>query len=381
MENNYISVTLFMAAIMIAFISQIIWLMIAGTALCALYAYFANDRRSFSLNSCYIFIACCFLFFPAFINIHHDLSPVFYFLSTLATFFAAMAASHTRPIVLIKAFRMLFWLSVAGIGWVLYTYWGYPEPFGMVIEGSSTNGIPAYLIVLQISLSLVSYLAYGRLPILSTFVTFAVAFFGNGRGSLVIAAFIIAATLFLNLFVAKRTHSSRIIRIFFWMLFGTILFVGFVWGADLFDLLVAYTKLSVGLVDGNRLEIWTQYSQKLNAFTLLFGADYIGTVIDYEYFGNPHIAFIRTHSLFGLPLTLIALTSPLFVFFAKKTLEPKLVFFIFISAGALRATSEPLFFPTLLDFFYFMWFFIYLRHTDSSRIQKPIQTMYSLKNV
>jgi hypothetical protein len=119
-------------------------------------------------------------------------------------------------------------------------------------------------------------------------------------------------------------------------------------------------------VDTNRLEIWDHYTRKIDGFTFLFGADYAGTVIEYEYRGNPHIAYIRTHSFFGLPLTLLALVSPGFVLLARKALAAKLVFFVFIGVAALRASSEPVFFPTLLDFFYFSWFLMYLKHAQPS---------------
>jgi hypothetical protein len=99
----------------------------------------------------------------------------------------------------------------------------------------------------------------------------------------------------------------------------------------------------------------------------LFGADYSGTVIEYEYFGNPHIAYIRTHSLFGFPLTLLVLLSPGFLLLARKALADKMVFFVFIGVVAFRALSEPLFFPTLLDFFYFSWFLMYLKQARPSR--------------
>jgi hypothetical protein len=363
--RTFAPVMLFMTAVMLAFISQIQVLMVAGAGLCALYAYGARSGEGLSRNESLLLALSCLLFLPGFAKPYHGLSPVFYFLATVSAFFAAMAATRHSPAVLLAAFRWMYWAAVAAIAWVLYTYWGYPEPFGMVIEGSSTNGIPAYLIVLQVSLSLATYLVHGRLPVLSTLFTFAVAFFGNGRGSLVVAAAIISATLALNLFVAGR--DKPLWRVAFLLgLFGML-----IWGEDLLEVVTAYTKLSVGLVDTNRLEIWDHYTRKIDGLTFLFGADYAGTVIEYEHRGNPHIAYIRTHSFFGLPLTLLAVVSPGFVLLARKALAVKLVFFVFIGMAALRALSEPLFFPTLLDFFYFSWFLMYLRYAQPSAARQP----------
>jgi hypothetical protein len=362
--RDFAPVMLFMSAVMLAFISQIQAVIVAGAGLCALYAYGARSGQGLSRNKWLLLALCCLLFLPGFAKPYHGLSPVFYFLSTLAAFFAAMAATRKPPAVMLAAFKWMYWAAVAAIAWVLYTYWGYPEPFGMVIEGSSTNGIPAYLIVLQVSLSLTTYLVHGRLPMLSTLFTFGVAFFGNGRGSLVVAGIIITATLTLNVIVTGRDNPK--LRLAFLLVLVLVALVMVIWGEELLELVTVYTKLSVGLVDTNRLEIWDHYSRKIDGFTFLFGADYAGTVIEYEYRGNPHIAYIRTHSFFGLPLTLLALVSPGLVLLARKALGAKLVFFVFIGVAALRASSEPVFFPTLLDFFYFSWFLMYLKHAQPS---------------
>lgn len=350
----------FMTATLLAFISQIQVLIVAGVALCAIYAYCARANHYFQKKDFNLLLLCSLLFFPAFTKYYFGLSPVFYFISTVSTFFAAMAVSNKPPAVLVRAFEWIYWMAITGIAWVLYTYWGYPEPFGMVIEGSSTNGIPAYLIVVQLSFSLVHYLALGRLPVMSTIFTFIVAFFGNGRASLVVSALIIVATLTMNV-TLTRGPQKKWRWVFLFLLILTVI-ISSIWGEELFDLLTRYTKLSVGLVDANRLEIWNQYSSKIDGFSLIFGADYSSTIIESEHNGNPHISYIRTHAFFGLPVTIIVMLSPLFVLFFRKAWAPKIVFCVFISLGALRATSEPIFFPTLLDLFYFTWFLILIKH-------------------
>lgn len=358
--REFLNVTLFMAAILFSFISQIPSVMVTGAGICAIYAFSAHTGRRFGNNDLLLFILSCILFLPAFINYHHGLAPIFYFVSTLATYFAAMAVSSHPSILLLKAFTCIYWTAIFLIAWVLYTYWGYPEPFGMVIEGSSTNGIPTYLIVLQVSLSLATYLTYGRLPVFSTIFTFAVAFFGSGRGSVVVAALIVAATLFINLVVVRREDVK--LRMIFWGLLLIVVIIGVTRGGELLELVTVHTKLSVGLMDENRLKIWDDYSGKIDAVTLFLGADYSGTIIEYEYGGNPHISYIRTHSMFGLPMTLLVMVSPVFVLFFRKPLVQKLVFFTFISLSALRAISEPIFFPALTDLFYFIWFFMCMKH-------------------
>lgn len=367
--RDFVPVMLFMTAIMLAFISQIQYLLVTGACLCALYSFSALSVQSLKRSECCLIVLSCTLFMPGFANPNHGLVPVFYFFSTVAAFFAAMTASRLHPLVLLKAFLWMYWASVATIAWALYTYWNHPEPFGMILEGVSTNGIPLYLILLQINLSLTAYLAHRRLPVVSTIFTFATAFFGIGRGSLVVAALIIAFTLIFNVFTSEREkqHGRKIPTLLIFL----VVVIGVLRGEYLLELVTNHTKLSVGLVDANRLKILSQYIDKVDAFTLLFGADYTGTVIESLHNGNPHISYIRTHSFYGLPLTVLAILSPGLVLLAAKAFKPKLVFFVFISLAALRAITEPIFFPTLMDFFYFLWFLMYANHAMPTRV-RPI---------
>jgi hypothetical protein len=353
-------VTGFMVLIILAFVLQRHVTLVGGAFLCAGYALFYFRRSRVSLDQLRTFAVLLLLLLPAFIKPYHGLSPIFYVFSTFSVFFAAKAMVHYPPRIFFNSFRLIYTVMILAIGMILYKYWGHPEPFGEVIEGSSTNGIPAYLIIVQICFSLSSYLVKGRLPILSPILTGVVAFFGNGRGSLVIAGLIIAASLVFNLL---RVHSMSWKRgLGFLVLFFSALVFILLNGAEWLDLLNRYTKLSVGLIDTNRLQIWDEYLQRINPWTLFVGASYEGTVIETLYRDNPHIAYIRTHSFFGLPATLAAMASPFFVFLLKRELMAQLVFFFFIGMAALRAATEPLLFPTLLDFFYFLCFFLYVRY-------------------
>lgn len=352
-------VALFIALIMLIFTLQRPVALIAGSLLCAGYALYSYWPINIKNSQFIVFIAILTLFLPGFIKPEHGFSPIFYIFSTVSVFFAAKAISNYSNYVFLAAFRSIYILAILAISFILYLYWGHPEPFGEVIEGSSTNGIPAYLIVFQIGLSLCHFLVRGQLPLLSPILTGAVAFFGNGRGSLVVASIIIVVSFLFNIALIKTENLSR--RAIYMFILGLIVFVLFQHGEEWLDLLTRYTKLSVGLDDSNRLNIFNQYIDKLDPWTMLVGSDYSGTVIEYKHNGNPHISYIRTHSFFGLPVTLLAMTSPLLVLLYKKHWKMRLVFFIFISLAALRAVSEPIFFPTLLDFFYFLYFFIYIK--------------------
>ena len=363
------TVTSLLALTLVFFVLQQQALLAAGALLCALYACATTIRSPFSLQQLLAFTIGCALLLPAFIKSYFGLTPQFYFFSTLAVFFAASALTRHPPRVFMQAFRIIYAVSLLGIAWALYVYWDVPEPLGEVIEGSSTNGIPAYLIVVQIGLSLSTYLVTRRLPVISPMLTVAVAFFGYGRGSLVVGALLVVLSLAFNLW---QLRSAPGVRRYALPLFVVVLVVVVAWNSeDLVELLFDYTKLGVGLVDVNRLEIWEQYVDKIDVWSLLVGADFSGTVIETARAGNPHISYIRTHAYFGLPATLLALLSPLAVFLSGKSWKSKLVFASFLGAAALRAASEPILFPTLLDLFYFSYLFLFFRYAPAGRSVRP----------
>lgn len=360
------TVTLLLSSTLACFVLQQQVLLVGGALLCAGYAVATNVRSPLTLERLLAFAIALFLLLPAFIKDYFGLTPQFYVFSTFAVFFAASSLTRHPPQVFLSAFRIIYSVSILGIAWALYVYWDVPEPLGEVIEGSSTNGIPAYLIVIQIGLSLTSYLALRRLPIISPVLTIAVAFFGYGRGSLVVGALIVVLSIGFNLWQSEGTGKAR--RWALLLLVISLIVVVASNAEDLVELLFDYTKLGVGLVDVNRLEIWEQYVDKINPWTLIVGADYSGTVIETVRAGNPHISYIRTHAYFGLPATILALVSPLTVFLSDKSWKSKLVFATFLGAAVLRATSEPIFFPTLLDLFYFSYLFLFFRYAPVNRI-------------
>jgi hypothetical protein len=72
------------------------------------------------------------------------------------------------------------------------------------------------------------------------------------------------------------------------------------------------------------------------------------------------------HSFYGL-VGLLSLFLPVFlVLFAGKNKLQKWIIMSFVLLALLRAVSEPIFFPSTLDFFYFLYFFIFFRFAKKS---------------
>lgn len=302
---------------------------------------------------------------PAIISMNHGISPVLYLCSSIAVFFAAKRFCEHSPEELLACFRVVFGVSIISIGIVLFVYFDHSEPFGEVIPGSSTNGIPSYLIVLQAVLSLSTFIARGRLPLVSPTFTLIVAFFGLGRGSLIVSALILFVSIVWNFLFGKVSTLQRFLVFMLVLVCLIYISVNF----ELFlDGFVNKTKLSEGLDDPYRMEILYQYVDRIDSWSLIAGADYAGTVVASQYDGNPHIAFIRTHAYFGIVGLLVVVLSPVLIMASDKSWRNKILFLVFIGLIFMRALSEPILFPTLLDFFYFCLFFMFFKHTSSRGI-------------
>lgn len=350
-------------AIVISFALQSMVTLVGGVMLCALFVL--RHRRLLPQDSGLVTRALLILvlFVPAFFKPGHGISPIFYLFGTVVSFATAYVISRFSAAAIHRAATIIYWVLATMVGLVLAIYWGSPQPFGEVIEGSSTNAIPAYMIVVQLLLCVTTFIMKGRAPILTPVIVFLIAFFGSGRGSLVVGAMLVLGSLIINLFPRNVSFIYRLILIAISVVAMAQLAIH---ASELYDYVARFTKLSVGIVDLNRTQILDDYLQVITPYTFFFGAEYQGTVIDIQYMGNPHISFIRTHSFFGIFVMLMALLSPLIVFFARARWSLKLPIFFFVSLAVVRAGTEPILFPTLLDVFYFLMILMFFRARSAS---------------
>lgn len=359
----------FLIFLMTAFVLQRPETLFFGAVLCAIYAISIANVSRIKWNELpavlIVVVACSF----AVLSFNHGLSPVFYLFSTFSAFYAAKYFIEPSIKEVSRCLEVVFWLAIFAIGCIAFNYWDYPEPFGEVIPGSSTNGIPSYLIVLQIALSLAMFLKSKKLPVWAPIFTLAVAVFGLGRGSIAVAGMILVSSILINFLLKEMMIMTRISVMFFCALavLLALMVFGLFFDYELFfDNLIDQSKFREGLLDPYRMEILDEYLNKLNYFSFLFGSDYSGTVIASRYDGNPHIAYVRTHAYYGFFGLLFVTLSPLLIMFSNKKLFYKFVFLSFILFALIRALSEPLFFPTLLDFFYFLYFFMFFKYSPAT---------------
>ncbi len=366
MINNKKSVidTVFLGSLLAFFVIQLPEAIVFSYVIGLLYFLMnglnsAIPRRYFNVYSCF-----SLFLFPAALTFNHGFTPLFYlmlspFLLYMAYEFSVNSLDHVQGVL-----GNIYWLFVFFIVFQLVRHWGEPEPLGAVLPWASTNGIPSYLIVIQIAYSIAYYFKNNRLPLLSSAVTLCVSVFGLGRGSMVVSALIVLLSFLFNL-CAIKSSSDRSISL---KLFLLIIIPFFIVFDDILKLmnneiqiLFEGSKFASGILDEHRGRIIIDYLNKIDAIGLLLGQGYDNTSINNFYGGNPHNSFIRVHSFYGL-VGLMSLFVPVFwVFFARKNQLQKWVTLSFIMLALMRAVSEPIFFPSTLDFFYFLYFFIFFR--------------------
>lgn len=354
--------TLFLAMLLLAFSIQQPTSIAAAYVLCAIYVFIGPNKIGITQTHLTAFAIGSVPCLLAALSFNHGITPVFY-LSVLplvilaANVFAGRSHGHV-----VECLKNVHWMFVVGIAIGLAMHWDDPEPLGAIFPGSSTNGLPSYLIVVQIAFSIAHFLKNGRLPLLSAIATFAVAVFGLGRGSMIVAALILIFGIMINVMTSENKSDRKVffttvclfslpISLYFYANFDDLM-------ASV-ELLIEGSKFSSGVLDEHRGRIIDDYLNKIDAWSLIFGAAYDGTSIVLNYGGNPHNSFIRVHSFYGLAGLLFVASSLLLIMASNRHRIHKRVTLVLVVLALIRATSEPIFFPSTLDFFYFLYFFLY----------------------
>lgn len=334
--------------------------------------YILKDRKRVAITAIQIlfFSSILLLLLVSVINFKHGATSLFY----LATFPLVILSAHlfsSKPLDFIySCLKNVFWIFFISVILGLVLHWDHPEPFGAMIPGSSTNGLPSYLIVLQLSLAITALMKNSRLPIMSAIATLIVAVFGLGRGSMITATLILMFSLVANIYLLNSQIDRKII-------FRTLVLAIPICGYYILsnyntiiasiELIIESSKFSNGILDEHRGRILRDYLNKIDVWSLLFGTDYSGTSIANQYGGNPHNSFIRMHSFYGIFGLLLIVFSLVLILVSKRNKTYKLITLILVLLSLFRAATEPIFFPSTLDFFYFLYIFVYLKYAPPQR--------------
>jgi hypothetical protein len=296
------------------------------------------------------------------ISFNHGITPLFYLVVTPLLIISAKHFTNQSLEHITFCLRSFYWLFVLIIAIGLAVYWGEAEPLGSIIPGTSTNGLPSYLIVVQIAYSLACYLKTNRLPIFSSITTLMIAFIGLGRASIIVATLILFFSIFANTITSK---SDR--KVLFRLVAVTILplvmyfYESHNYIISVVEQLIAGSKFSASVMDDGRKVQIDDYINKLDTWTFLFGADYSNTSIEQYFGGRPENSYLRLHAYFGISGFFIVFTSLLLIAVSNRLKTQKIIALTLISMSLLRATTEAILFPTVLDFFYFLYLFIYFQ--------------------
>ena len=275
------------------------------------------------------------------------LSVLFHLLVVLAASGAAFGATRTPR----NFWRSCRWTLVATQGVVLAylaTTGLTGFPLEELIPDSSSNGITSYLLVLQISYSLAHYALHRRVTWATQLVTLFICIVGYGRGSIVASLALLLGSLAVS--SVSRSARSRLPA----LAAVAVLAIGVVRYHDEIALFVdANTKFGVAVGDFHRELIIRGYLGELTPVGALVGGPYDGTVIARNYNGNPHNSFIRAHHVFGLFYLLSVLALPFVAIRRGSSIAGTAYTLLGLGVLYFRAFTEPILFPTLLDYFVF----------------------------
>lgn len=315
------------------------------------YLFFFKLRYNSALLVAVLFFTCSLGMF----KISHDISKLFYLVQFSVLLILCQFISE-NPRRYFKTIKALFYSFLILSYYVLIVNFEKHEPLSHFIEGSSQNGIPSYLLILFLSYLFCSLYFDRKLPLLPAILCLVISFYGEGRGSLVISiAVFLICYLYLFLKPNPTKGFSGKLLVLSAISIAVVFSINFTF---IVDFVVTGSKLSVGLKDTNRLDILYSYLDSLTYYEILVGGSYDDNIVSTKYLGNPHIAYVRLHAFFGLLPVILVILSPLMILFKKLSINNFFLFLI-ISLYLARAISEPVLFPTALDFFYFMSFFIF----------------------
>jgi hypothetical protein len=243
--------------------------------------------------------------------------------------------------LLISVLAITFcYLSVNGVEWDVLEY---------MLPSSSSNGITSYLVVLQVNYCVAHYMVKRQPVLITPLLTVVICIVGYGRGSILAGA----AILLLNvLALFSPWHDKQRVFAAAFVVIGSLLAVSS-YSEEISNFIESNTKIGSGLHDSTRQQQIEEYISKMGPVSVITGADYRGTSIEADYNNNPHNSYIRGHHIFGLPYLIAMLTFPLLFVSARDSFGQKVYILGLLIVMLFRAFTEPILFPTMLDFFYF----------------------------
>lgn len=153
--------------------------------------------------------------------------------------------------------------------------------------GLSKNYPGSILVIFNCLWAVWKYLYYRKFPLILPILSTIMAFFLDGRSSLICMVLI---TIFCFVFRGKK------LTVIMTVVFASLVY--YFWGSivDYYDL----TSLASKGMETARSDIWKSYFNNLDFTSLIFGLDTQDLPVLREYSGNPHNSFLSYHRRMGL---------------------------------------------------------------------------------
>ncbi|WP_179187971.1 hypothetical protein [Sphingomonas sp. IBVSS2] len=299
------------------------------------------------------------------INVFRTPTSALHFSMVLATLAGALVAAKS-PRAYAAASLLALLLSQGAVLWFLRKAGLDNFPLEDMIEGTSSNGITSYIVCLQINYCVANLHARGRAAPLTSAITFFICVVGYGRGSILAGTAIMLISLLFAFRPLPRIYAIAATAV---LALGSAFLI-----AENYQIIYNFatnnTKLGTGLYDEPRAAMIEEYWNRLSGLNILFGASFDNTLIDRFFNGNPHNSYIRGHHFLGLFYILLMGLMALRPLFARISLTEKAFHMAMLATLLLRASTEPILFPTPFDVMYFSMFLLFGRPSRAPLAKK-----------
>lgn len=246
--------------------------------------------------------------------------------------------------------------------YIINNYSENPFPLEDFLQGAgSSNVVTSFLVVLQVAYSAITFIHSSKITWMTPLATFAICIVGYGRGSILASLMLLLTLMLIHTFRMRRSIKNTIfigISVLILCLLSSIYYT------DVLSVIANNSKLGLGLVDDSRLMMINDYLAKLDGASLLLGSSYLGTSIEILFGNNPHNSFIRAHHMMGAFYLLFILSLPIFSILIQRNwlmFFSSIAFFVII---IFRAFSEPILFPTPIDYYFYIIIFCLVKKTS-----------------
>lgn len=360
-RNRAISDIMFISLYLLLYVLQLKVTIILSYVVAIIYVYLKGIKIPRSLFHIYSLVVLLFLY-PA-ISFNHGITPLFHLIFLPVVLLVAYNFSKKKIYDLYQIFRAFQYQNIILITIGLIKHYDELDPISSILPWASRNGITSVLVVCQITYCFVSYLHKKKFPFLSSFLVVILCFYGLGRGSIIVSVLLLLFAVILNIINLKSLKFKLFALIF---IFGLISYSA-ISNSETIEMLenieegLNRTQFGQGYTDEPRILMRDEYLSNLNIWKVLFGSSYENTAIEKYFGGNPHNSYIRLHSFYGIFGLMVLFAIIVSILIANRDRSIKIIFVGLLILLLFRAYTEPILFPSSLDFFFLFMVLLYFR--------------------